>query len=172
MEEGFYPFDFKTKYLYLGGGIQALPFQPMNIFHFSARIFLSLFGVLTALSFLHIGAGNTAVYFSFLLAICYGWPLYWVAVKGMPIRMGAPVFSIYSRETNLQTWRRTMALIIMIIGMSQFSEGKNGTGIVAIVLTIIMLTPFNRVFFAPSATFLYVTPLWINRWIIVLRSIG
>jgi hypothetical protein len=144
----------------------------MNIFHFSTRILLFVFGVLTALIFLQIGAGNAAVYFSFLLAICYGWPLYWVTVRGMPIQMGAPVFFNYNRETNLQTWRRTMALIIMIIGMSQFGEGKTGTGVVAIFLTIIMLTPFNRVFLAPSATFLYVLPLWINKWIIVLRNIG
>ena len=112
----------------------------MNIFYFSTRIFLCLFGMLTALSFLQIGAGNTAVYFSFLLAICYGWPLYWVAVKGMPIRMGAPVFSVYNRETNLQTWRRTMALIIVIIGLSQFSEGKNGTGIGLCFFALLLTT--------------------------------
>ena len=133
----------------------------MNIFHFAIRILLSLFTAMNALAFLHMGGYGTAAGFSFLLSIGYGWPLVWVVAKHMRIRMAAPAFSADNRETNIQTIRRGMGLTFLIIGMVQFSEKKTGGGMIAAFLTITMMMPFNRLFFAPSP-----------RWVIVMRNLG
>lgn len=132
----------------------------MNIFHFIFRILLCLFTAINALVFLHLGE-NIAAGASLLLAICYAWPLLWVAVKHMRIRTAAPMFSADNRETNIQTIRRAWGLVLLIIALVQFSEKRNGAGIIAIFLVITTIRPFNKIFFAPSI-----------KWTANLRNLG
>lgn len=144
----------------------------MYILLFISRLCLALIMGVSMIAFVGMDGNATAALFALALCILYAWPLFWVIAKKMPVVTHLPGNTTLTNQGALKFGRWTMGPVYAIIALTIFMDKNNAAAIPYCLMSMTLILPLDRIFFAPPGSLPDIKPVWLNAWVIVFRNVG